>query len=140
MSCPGQREIRRAGPSADRLRGVDRGPVNQSNACDNTRAVRSAGITRAPGARPMVRPIHRLTAAALLAAASIAATAQVPSGSAFTYQRKLQASRVALTGAADFQFRLFDSAAGGNQVGSTQSLSNVGVVRGLFTSRLDFGA
>jgi Chaperone of endosialidase len=81
-----------------------------------------------------------LTAASLfLAAMAAPSLAQSPVGTDFTYQGKLQLSGAAVTGTADFQFRLFDSSTGGVQIGSTVSFNNVSLVDGLFTSRIDFG-
>ncbi len=60
-------------------------------------------------------------------------------GSAFTYQGELRASGSAANAPHDFQFRLFNSASGNTQVGSTVTVSAVPVINGLFTVPLDFG-
>jgi hypothetical protein len=60
-------------------------------------------------------------------------------GTAFTYQGQLIKSGVPLTDTCDLRFRLFDAAAGGNQIGSTQTLNGQSVINGLFTVQLDFG-
>jgi hypothetical protein len=67
------------------------------------------------------------------------ASAPIALDAAFTYQGALWESGAAATGAYDFQFRLYDAAAGGSQVGSTITQSNVAVSDGRFTVLLDFG-
>lgn len=62
---------------------------------------------------------------ALLLAAGHPVSAQQSVGSAFTYQGQLSSSGLPLSGAVDLQFKLFDSAVGGNQVGSTFAAANV---------------
>jgi hypothetical protein len=81
-----------------------------------------------------------LSAAALLSAMlALPAHAQQPLGSAFTYQGKLELSSEAVTGSADFQFRLFNAATGGAQIGNLLSVNNVTVTDGVFTVPIDFG-
>ncbi len=58
-------------------------------------------------------------------------------GTAFTYQGQLLLDGAPAAGACDFQFSLFDSASGGNQLGSTQTISPVNVTNGLFTVQLN---
>lgn len=60
-------------------------------------------------------------------------------GTGFSYQGYLDNGGSPADGAYDFQFRLYDAAAAGAQVGSTLSLNAVAVADGLFTVRLDFG-
>lgn len=67
------------------------------------------------------------------------AVAQTPLGTAFTYQGQLRNNGVPADGLHDFEFRLFDAATQGNQVGSTVCLDGVDVANGLFTVALDFG-
>lgn len=68
------------------------------------------------------------------------ATAQVPVGTAFTYQGRLADGASPATGSYDFRFTLFDAAAAGNVVGSPVSVNGVVVTQGLFQASLDFGA
>jgi hypothetical protein len=67
------------------------------------------------------------------------AAPQAPLGTAFTYQGFLTASGSAATGQFDFQFRLFDAATGGSQVGGDKLANDVQVRKGVFTVRLDYG-
>ncbi|MCG3132726.1 MAG: hypothetical protein FLDDKLPJ_03592 [Phycisphaerae bacterium] len=60
-------------------------------------------------------------------------------GSVFSYQGRIKQSGTPLNAAADFEFTLWDAAAGGNQIGAVSSASNVNVVDGLFTVGIDFG-
>lgn len=61
-------------------------------------------------------------------------------GTAFTYQGRLTQSGGPVNGTCDIEFRLFDDAAAGAQIGSTQTKTNVTVTNGVFTVALDFGA
>lgn len=63
------------------------------------------------------------------------AAAQAP----FTYQGLLKQFDAPANGAYDLRFSLWDSATGGNQIGSTIALNNVNIQNGLFTVTLDFG-
>lgn len=60
-------------------------------------------------------------------------------GTAFTYQGQMLASGAPADGPYDFEFRLFDAAAGGVQLGATQTIDNAAVAAGRFTVQLDFG-
>ncbi len=60
-------------------------------------------------------------------------------GTAFTYQGRLLITGSPADGPYDFQFRLYDAAAGGVQIGGTQSVDNAAVADGRFTVALDFG-
>lgn len=60
--------------------------------------------------------------------------------SAFTYQGSLTDGGTPTNGNYDLQFSLWNSNAGGNQVGSTQTLNNVAVNDGIFSVSLDFGS
>ncbi len=61
-------------------------------------------------------------------------------GTAITYQGKLSDGGASPTGSYDFQFILYNAAAGGAQVGSIVLKDDVPVSGGLFTVQLDFGA
>jgi hypothetical protein len=80
------------------------------------------------------------TLAALSAAALPAGALAQPLGTGFTYQGRLTENNGAPTGTYDFQFRLFDAATGGNQLGPTGTVDDLQVTQGLFTTSLDFGA
>ena len=87
------------------------------------------------------RPSLRIVVAAgLLLDASLPVAAQTPAGTAFTYQGRLADAGSPASGPFDFEFLLFDSAAGGSQVGTTAARDDVPVSTGLFTVGLDFGA
>lgn len=64
----------------------------------------------------------------------------LPLSTAFTYQGSLKQSGIALSATADFQFKLYDAATAGAQVGATVTASAVSVQNGLFNTQLDFGA
>jgi hypothetical protein len=70
---------------------------------------------------------------------SVSARAQLPAGTSFTYQGRLEDAGSPATGSYDFEFRLFAAAAGGTQVGGTVARPGVAVAAGLFTADLDFG-
>jgi hypothetical protein len=57
----------------------------------------------------------------------------------FTYQGRLSDTNGPVNGTNDFQFALYDAAAGGLQLGSAVNADNVPVGNGLFTVNLDFG-
>ena len=57
-----------------------------------------------------------------------------------TYQGQLEQSGSTFSGNANLDFRLFDAASDGNQIGATQRMSNVSVNNGQFQVELDFGA
>lgn len=60
--------------------------------------------------------------------------------SAFVYQGKLQDGGTAANGTYQFEFKLFDAAAGGNQIGNAISNLPATVTGGIFAVNLDFGA
>jgi carbonic anhydrase/acetyltransferase-like protein (isoleucine patch superfamily) len=57
----------------------------------------------------------------------------------FTYQGKLTDGATAANGTYQFQFKLFDAASGGNQIGQTLDLPAT-VTNGIFAVNLDYGA
>jgi hypothetical protein len=59
---------------------------------------------------------------------------------AFNFQGRLNDGSNPANGSYDLQFKLFDSIAGGNQVGATVSKSNQQLINGVFSTQLDFGA
>lgn len=61
-----------------------------------------------------------------------------PVGTAFTYQGQLKSDGVPVNDTCDFQFRLWDAAAGGKQLGA-HGVPPPQVTNGLFTAKLDFG-
>ncbi len=65
--------------------------------------------------------------------------AQVPLGTEFSFQGRIDQAGAPLNGTADFQFRLFGAATGGTQIGPLQTANNVAVSDGLFAATLDFG-
>ncbi|CUU11147.1 hypothetical protein GBSOP10_109948 [Armatimonadetes bacterium GBS] len=58
----------------------------------------------------------------------------------FTYQGALRDGGNPANGTYDFEFRLFDAALGGSQIGATVTADNLPVQNGLFTVGLNFGA
>lgn len=70
-------------------------------------------------------------------ALSVAGAAQAQS---FTYQGSLRSAGNAADGNFNFDFSLFDSAAGGSQIGPALTQSGLGVADGLFSTELDFGS
>ncbi|MBV9241021.1 MAG: hypothetical protein JO314_03340, partial [Acidobacteria bacterium] len=80
--------------------------------------------------RTMVMALCLVT---LIAASAAAQT------TSFTYQGKLTDTGIAANGTYDMQFKLFDTAGGGAQLGSTVTNATVQVTGGIFTVQLDFG-
>jgi hypothetical protein len=62
-----------------------------------------------------------------------------PASSAFTYQGRLTDDGALADGSYDLRFILYNSAAGGSQVGSTVNRNNVSVSDGFFAVTLNFG-
>src|SRR5829696_2823917 len=60
--------------------------------------------------------------------------------SAFVYQGKLTDGASAANGTYQFQFKLFDAATGGSQIGQTIADLPATVTNGIFAVNLDFGA
>lgn len=65
--------------------------------------------------------------------------AQIPAGTAFSYQGRLTDGALAANGPYDLQFGLFDGSTGGTQIGAALEKGSVPVAKGLFTVELDFG-
>lgn len=59
---------------------------------------------------------------------------------AFVYQGKLTDGAVAANGTYQFEFKLYDAASGGNQIGQTIQDLPATVTNGIFAVNLDFGA
>ncbi len=72
----------------------------------------------------------------LLCSASLA----TPTDTSFTYQGRLKKTGIPVNTTADLTFSLYDAAAGGSQIGLTQTASNISLTDGLLTVDLDFGA
>ena len=83
----------------------------------------------------MGRLVWTMMAACWLAGTATAA----PLGPAFTYQGELRTAGAPANGAHDFEFRLYDSASNGLQIGATLARPGVAVSDGLFATTLDFG-
>lgn len=78
-----------------------------------------------------------LTTLLFIALLSLPAFAQT---TAFTYQGKLSDQGVEANGQYQLEFRLFDAASDGNQIGPAITDVNVMVTQGVFTTQLDFGS
>jgi len=91
-------------------------------------------------ALPRVLVRIRIVFLVLLSLAGFHATVRAQIGTAFTYQGQLQNGGTPQSGPCDFRFKLYDAATNGNQIGSTQTLSNTSVANGLFTVSIDFGS
>ncbi|MGD8968540.1 MAG: hypothetical protein PVI07_13605 [Anaerolineae bacterium] len=63
-----------------------------------------------------------------------------PVGTGFTYQGQLTDGGDPADGSYDFEFKLYDDATAGSQVGSTDPKGDETVTDGLFTVELDFGS
>jgi hypothetical protein len=68
-----------------------------------------------------------------------AAAAAVAVGTSITYQGRLVANGVPATGSFDLQFRLYDAALAGNQIGVTATITSEAVFEGYFDVAIDFG-
>jgi hypothetical protein len=90
------------------------------------------------------RPTPSLARAALAAALGLALAGPLPAAaqavtSAFTYQGELRAGGNPASANFDMEFRLFNAATGGTQIGPVVTRLNVPAVNGLFNVQLDFG-
>ncbi len=86
-----------------------------------------------PSARAQ-EPAGDTVNAATTQAAAVALSTAIP------YQGQLNTNGTPANGTHDFQFKLFDAASAGVQVGSTLVKEDVSVANGLFATELDFGA
>jgi hypothetical protein len=87
-----------------------------------------------------VRVLERPVTLAAVVLLALATGAQLPLGTAFTYQGRLADAGSPANGLYDLRFELFAQAAGGAPVGTLPPFTNVMVSGGLFTVTLDFGA
>lgn len=71
--------------------------------------------------------------------AATSAQADVPLGTAFTYQGQLKEGGAPVNSTADLEFALWDADEDGSQVGLTVRVNNVDITDGLFTVEVDFG-
>jgi len=88
--------------------------------------------------------LHRIGCLVLLLVATLPLRAQIPQGTAFTYQGELRQNNQPVTGSADMVFTLYDAATNGTVIGTPVSMTAAGgnavqVVDGVFTVTLDFG-
>ncbi|HEX5692770.1 MAG TPA: hypothetical protein VFX76_22310, partial [Roseiflexaceae bacterium] len=86
------------------------------------------------------RPSCLVCVCSLLACAFTASASAAQQNAAFTYQGVLKNGATVANGNFDLQFKLFDAAAAGSQIGSTIIQAPVTVTDGLFQTSLDFGA
>lgn len=77
---------------------------------------------------------------ALLVALLLSGRAMLAQTTAFSYQGKLTDAGQLANATFDMQFKLFDAAINGTQIGSTITNPTVQAVNGVFTVTLDFGA
>jgi hypothetical protein len=87
-----------------------------------------------------MRRLGTLLAIGAAASAVCTTLAETPVTAGFTYQGLLEDGGSPVSGPFDFQFRLYDAAAGGLQVGGTITIGDLGVSDGLFTTSLNFGS
>ncbi len=85
-----------------------------------------------------MRPIRLVLFWAALISCVFGTRASAQSLTSFIYQGKVERDGAPYTGNADVRFRLFDSLAGGSQIGSTVTAAPVAVDTGVFSTRLDF--
>src|SRR5258708_2155908 len=84
---------------------------------------------------------NRLALVTLVCALAFAgATTAFAQTTTFTYQGRLTDMGTSANGNYDLQFKLFDAAGGGGQIGSTITNAVVSVTNGVFTVSLDYGA
>jgi hypothetical protein len=83
----------------------------------------------------------KVSLCALFAALVVCMTPPSASGqsTAFTFQGQLKSGGAPIAGQFDIRFKLFDAAAGGTQIGTTQCFANTLVTEGVFSTAVDFG-
>jgi len=107
--------------------------------CHNGNFPDAIGVRRF-GATQSAKPIRRALLWIVVVVAGVSSVvAAAPLGTAFTYQGQLVQAGVPAGGSFDFQFKLFDVAVGGAQVGVDVARNGVAVDEGVFTIDLDFG-
>jgi len=84
--------------------------------------------------------VTRWLALVLLAAFNSQTSTCFAQTSAFTYQGVLEDGGAPATGLYDFEFRVFNAASGGGQVGTLTTAADTPVTNGLFTATIDPGA
>jgi Chaperone of endosialidase len=82
----------------------------------------------------------RIVEIVLLAVAIAVTQAHAQTDTTFTYQGSLMNNGSPANGSYSMRFKLYDSLAGGSQVGSTVTFISQSVAEGLFAVELDFGA
>jgi len=91
---------------------------------------------------PLALILSALTALCVIVPSMVNAQRSAPkpelTGTAFSYQSTLTVKGQPANGPYDFEFRLYDAATGGHQIGQTQTASDVEVDNGSFTVLLDF--
>ncbi len=89
----------------------------------------------------MLRSIRGLRCAGVFLLVSVLVGAGAANGqtTSFTYQGQLSDAGSLANSSYDLRFALFDSMAGGAQIGANQTVSAVPVTNGVFTVQLDFG-
>ena len=88
----------------------------------------------------MTRSIRLAAIAALVTMSFGPAALGSPAGTAFTYQGQLDKNGSPANTSCTYQFSLWDAQSAGAQIGTTQTVTGVTIVDGLFTVNLDFGA
>ena len=72
-------------------------------------------------------------------AGTAGAQVEAPLSTSFTYQGQLRNAGSAVSGAADFQFWLYDASVGGVLIAGPVTVLNVPVTEGVFAAAIDFG-